>query len=90
MLKLGMVAWILGLATFFFAIIVINAQLLTQTFNIWIPLLIIALAAPVIITVIMIRKFVRKIRYLERLRHGLLTEYERAILKRVEKMITEG
>lgn len=89
MLKFGMASWIFGLATFFFAVILMDAQLLTATFNVWVPLLIIALAVPVMITVVMIRKFARKIRYLERLRHGLLTEYERALLKKVEKMITE-
>lgn len=90
MLKFGLAAWIFGLATFFFAIVVINLQALMTTYNVWVPLLTIALAAPVAITVIMIRKFARKIRYLERLRRGLLTEYEEAILKRVKKMIREG
>ncbi len=90
MLKFGMAAWIFGLFTFFSAILLMDARLLTTTYNLWVPLLIIAFAIPVLITVVMIRKFVRKIKYLERLRQGLLTEYERALLKRVEKMITEG
>lgn len=90
MLKFGMAAWIFGLFTFFSAIFLMDARLLTTTYNLWVPLLIIALAIPVMITVVMIRKFARKIKYLERLRQGLLTEYERALLKRVEKMITEG
>jgi hypothetical protein len=75
---------------FFSAIIIINANLLPQSYGIWAPLLIIGLAAPVIITAVVLRKFAAKVKYLERLRHTLLTEYERAILKRVEKIIVEG
>ncbi len=88
MLKFGMAAWIFGLSTFFFAIIILNAQLLSPTYHIWLPLLIIGLAAPVAITASLIRKFAVKIRQLERIRRGLLSEYEKAILKRVEHIVT--
>ena len=87
MLKFGMAAWIFGLCTFFFAVVVINIQLLGTTYHIWLPLLIIALAAPVAITATLIRKFAVKIRHLERVRRDLLTEYEKAILKRVERIV---
>lgn len=87
MLKFGMAAWIFGLATFFSAVIVMDAQLLTPTYSIWLPLLIIGLAAPVVITATMIRKFALKIKQLERIRRDLLGEYEKAILKRVEHMV---
>jgi len=75
---------------FFSAIITMDARALGITYNVWIPLMIIALAFPVIITAAMIRKFSSKIKYLERVRRGLLSEYEKAILKRMEKIITEG
>ncbi|MDI6642790.1 MAG: hypothetical protein QMD95_01900 [Candidatus Hodarchaeaceae archaeon] len=87
MLKFGMAAWIFGLSTFFSAVIVMDAQLLVPTYSIWLPLLILALAAPVAITAALIRKFALKIRYLERIRRDLLAEYEKAILKRVEHMV---
>jgi len=90
LLKFGVIFWVFGLGMFFSAIIIINANLLPQSYGIWAPLLIIGLAAPVIITAVVLRKFAAKIKYLERLRHTLLTEYERAILKRVEKIIVEG
>lgn len=90
LLKFGVIFWVFGLGMFFSAIIIINANLLPQSYGIWAPLLIIGLAAPVIITAVVLRKFAAKVKYLERLRHTLLTEYERAILKRVEKIIVEG
>lgn len=90
LLKFGIIFWIFGMGMFFTAMIIIDIRYLPQSFGIWAPLLIIALVIPIILTAIMLRKFGAKIRYLERLRHTLLTEYERAILKRVEKIIVEG
>lgn len=90
MLKFGMLSWIFGLAMFFTSVLLIDSRLLGLSYNVWIPLLIIALAVPAIITVVMIQKFATKIKYLERLRRDLLGKYEKAILKRVDKMITEG
>lgn len=90
MLKFGMACWVLGLSMFLLAIIIMDAKALSTTYNVWIPLLVIALAVPMMITATMIRKFTIKIKYLERLRQGLITKYEGAILKRVEKMVTEG
>lgn len=89
LLKFGIIFWVIGLGMFFTAITIINVNLLPQSYGIWGPLLILGLAAPVILTAIVLRKFAAKIKYLERLRHTLLTEYERAILKRVEKIIVE-
>lgn len=88
LLKFGMAAWIFGLSAFFSAIVIMNAELLGSTYQVWVPIIIIALAAPVIITASLIRKFAIKIRQLERIRRGLLAEYEKAILKRVEHIVT--
>lgn len=88
MLKFGMGAWIFGLSTFFSAIIIMDAQLLGPSYQIWLPILIIALAAPVAITASLIRKFAFKIKQVERIRRSLLAEYEKAILKRVEHIVT--
>jgi hypothetical protein len=52
---------------FFTAIMIINVSLLPllpQYYGIWVPLLIIAFAAPAIITAVMLRKFVMKIKIL--------------------------
>ncbi len=88
MLKFGMAAWMFGLSTFFLAVVLMGAQLLAPTYHIWLPLLILGLAAPIVITASLIRKFSLKIRQLERIRRDLLAEYERAILKRVEHIVT--
>lgn len=80
LLRSGIIFWVFSLGVFFSAIIIINVNLLPQSCGIWGSLLIIGLAAPVIITAVVVRKFVAKIKYLERLRHTLLTEYKRAIL----------
>ncbi len=89
LLKFGIATWIFGLSTFLFSTVILNVGALGTTYNFWIPLMIGALAVPILITVAMIRKFSSKMRYLERLRHALLSEYEKAMLRKVEKMITE-
>lgn len=90
MLKFGIVAWVFGLVMFFSAVLLMDSRLLSPTYHIWLPLLILALAAPVAITASMVRKFAVEIKRLERIRRSLLAEYERAMLKRVEEMITKG
>jgi hypothetical protein len=90
MLRFGAASWVFGLALFFSAIIVSNASLLEKMPPASISLLILAAAAPVFVTVVMIRKFASKIRRLEHTRRKLLMEYERALLKRVGEIITKG
>ena len=88
MLKFGFAAWVFGLSAFLFAILVMNLELFGGTQPVWTSLLVVALAAPVMITAVLVRKFVVKIKRLERIRRGLLTEYERAVLRHVEKIVT--
>jgi len=89
MLKFGAASWIFGLAMFFSAIIILDATLLSKTPPISILLLIFAAAAPVLITVMMIRKFTSRVRRLEHMRRRQLMEYEKALLKRVGEIITK-
>ncbi|HDI12814.1 MAG TPA: hypothetical protein ENF64_01715 [Hadesarchaea archaeon] len=89
LLKFGIATWIFGLSTFLSSIIIMDAKALSATYNLWVPIMIATHAVPLLITAVMIRKFSSKIRYLERLRHALLSEYEKVMLKKVEKMITE-
>ena len=86
MLKFGFAAWIFGISSFFSLLIIYDSKLLGETPAVT-PLLIIAAAAPIAITAALARKFRAKIKRLEHMRKGLLTEYERAILKRVGEII---
>jgi len=86
MLKFGFASWIFGIACFFSILIAYDSTLLGGSPAAY-PLLIIAAAAPILITAIVIRKFNAKIKHIEHVRKTLLIEYERAILKRVDKII---
>jgi membrane protein implicated in regulation of membrane protease activity len=90
MLKFGMAAWIFGLCTFFLAIVILNPGLIWEAPLLAAPLLVIAAAAPVLITAVVIRKFSYKIKRLERIRRGLLMQYEKAVLKRIGEMISSA
>lgn len=86
MLKFGFASWIFGMSSFFSILIVYDSKLLGETL-LATPLFIIAAAAPIAITAVLARKFRAKIKRLEHMRKSLLTEYERAILKRVGEII---
>lgn len=88
MLKFGLAAWVFGISVFLCSIVLADAQLLGETQPVWTSLLVLALAAPVVVTAVLVRKFSVKIKRLERIRRGLLTEYEKAVLKRVGRIIT--
>ncbi len=87
MLKFGMAAWVFGMSSFFSTITVLDLGLLGNTFSMWLPLLITALAAPIATTGFLVRKFSVRMKRLEILRRKLLAEYERAKLASVGKMI---
>jgi len=86
MLKFGFAAWIFGMSSFFSLLIIYDSKLFGETLAVT-PLLIIAAAAPIVITAVLLRKFSVKIKRIEHMRKSLLTEYERAILKRVGEII---
>lgn len=89
MLKFGLFSWILGIAMFLWTLIIYQGpELIPQTPPISISLLIFAAAVPVLITVVTIRKFSRRIRRLERIRRGVLSEYERTLLREAQERIT--
>lgn len=75
MLKFGLACWILGISAFFLAIMMTDAELFGVAQPVWASLLIIALAAPVTVTAVFVRRVAIKIKRLERIRRGLLAEY---------------
>ncbi len=87
LLKFGMASWIFGVSSFFSTITVLDLGLLGNTFSMWLPLLITALAAPVATTGVLVRKFSIRMKRLEVLRRKLLAEYEKAKLASVGEMI---
>jgi len=86
MLKFGFASWIFGISSFFSLLIIYDSKLLGESL-LATPLLIVAAAAPIAITAVLLRKFSAKIKRIEHMRKSLLTEYERAILKRVGEII---
>ena len=89
MLKFGAASWVFGLSLFFLGIIISNVAMPNKMPPLAISLLVFAAALPVIITLVMIHKFTKKIRRLEHTRRKLLMEYERVLLKRVGEIITK-
>lgn len=87
MLKFSVAAWIFGIFSFFSAITILDLSLLGTTLPLWAPLLISALAAPVALAAILVRKFAVRIKKLKVLRRKLLTDYEKAKLASVREII---
>jgi membrane protein implicated in regulation of membrane protease activity len=85
MLKIGLLAWEIGILAFTVAAILWAFDLAVHV-PLWLPLLIIALAAPIVISAVCIRRFDRKEKTLERLRSNLLDRFERGMLKEAEKL----
>jgi len=72
MVKFGLAAWIFGLSAFFFATVMTNIELFGGPLPIWTSLLVVVPAAPLTITAVFVRKFVAKVKRIERVRRGLL------------------
>ncbi|MBA7594002.1 hypothetical protein ES703_00938 [subsurface metagenome] len=86
MLRFGFASWIFGLLLFLLILVVRGLEFLGRL-SLAYPLLIIAIAVPVLITAFSVRRFNAKIKRFERIRKLLLTEYETAILKRASALI---
>ncbi len=86
MLRFGFASWIIGLFLFFLILVIRGLEFLGRL-SVAYPLLIIAIAVPVLITAFSVHKFNAKIKRFERIRKLLLTEYETAILKRASALI---
>ncbi len=90
MVKMGLASWIIGIVAFTASIYIwVGINIASGLVNIWAPLLIVALAAPIVISAIFIRRLVAKERRLEQMRKNLLDRFEKAMLKKVEKMVTK-
>jgi hypothetical protein len=87
MLKFGVASWVFGMFSFFSTMIIWDLSLIGTTIPMWAPLLVSALAAPVALTALLVRKFAVRIKQLEILHRKLLTDYEKAKLASVGKMI---
>jgi O-antigen/teichoic acid export membrane protein len=90
-LKVGLVSWVVGVITFTISVIFwIGTDLLFQRPGLWLPFLIIALAAPIVISAVLIRRLVIKERNMEMLRKNLLDKFEKAMLKRMGKLVQKS
>jgi len=87
MLKFGFATWVFGLSVFFFAIVIVNVELLGPL-PVWTSLLVGVPAAPVTITGVFVRKFDAKIKCLERIRRELLAKKYKKIRPRHVKRMT--
>lgn len=88
LLKVGMATWIFGICTFVAAVILYRGpQFILNAPPISKALLIAAGVAPIIITVIFIQNYRRKVDRLKRIRKQLLSVHERGLLKKVEDNI---
>jgi len=86
MLKFGLAAWVFGLSVFFFAIVMVNVELLGPL-PVWTSLFVGIPAAPVTITAVFVRKFGVKTKRLERIRRKLLAKKHKKIRpRRVKRM----
>jgi hypothetical protein len=85
MLKIGLLSWEIGVLAFTIAAFVWALDL-AQHVSVWLPLLIVALASPLLISAVFIRKLDRKEKTLERLRSGLLGRLEEGMLKEAKKL----
>jgi hypothetical protein len=85
MLKIGLLTWEIGILAFTVAAILWALDLAAHA-SVWLPLLIIALVAPIVISAVCIRRFDRKEKTLERLRSNLLDRFEKGMLREAEKL----
>ncbi len=88
--KMGVTSWIIGIVAFTASVYIwVGINIASGLFKVWAPLLIIALAAPIVISTIFIRRLIAKEKRLEQMRKNLLDRFEKAMLKKVEKMVTK-
>lgn len=91
LLKMGMVMWVAGTILFFVTVLLfIGLDIATHTTNIWSPLLIIALASPITLSALFISRLERKMQKMERIRKNLMEEFEKAMVKRVKKIVSSS
>jgi O-antigen/teichoic acid export membrane protein len=87
LVKMGMVSWAIGVLVFAAAaLVLVGPQVLLRAPNLWLPLLIVAPAAPFSISAMFVRKLYKKEKHLELLRKSLMGRYEKEMLKKVEKL----
>lgn len=90
LLKFGWAAWIFGISAFIASLLMYGGPgLILGAPAVSISLLVGAGAAPVVITVALIQRHRRRIGRLERVRRGLLSQYESTLLKKVGEGIRE-
>jgi|GEM_PF-1178665 len=86
MLKFGLATWVFGFSVFFFAIVMVNVELLGPL-PVWTSLFVGIPAVPVTITAVFVRKFDVKIKRLGRIRSGLLAKkYKKIRPRRVKRV----
>ncbi len=90
LLKYGIGAWIFGIAAFAATMAIFwGPEVIFEASPMIYFLLIIAGVAPILVSVVFIRRFRKKSDKLENLRNNLLNNYESALLDKVEDNISE-
>ncbi|MEM3402586.1 MAG: hypothetical protein QW179_02865 [Candidatus Hadarchaeales archaeon] len=89
LVKMGMAMWVVGTILFFAtALFFIGLDVALRVVNIWSALLIVALAAPITLSAMFVSRLEKKMRKMERIRKGLMEEFEKAMIKRVGKLVS--
>jgi O-antigen/teichoic acid export membrane protein len=84
---MGMTSWIVGVLVFAAAaFFLVGLENLSRAPNLWLPLMILAPAAPLSMSAMFIRRLYRKEEHLKQLRKSLLGKFEKEVLKKVEKL----
>jgi hypothetical protein len=84
-IKVGLLVWAIGVLAFTVAAFARGSEFTLSVINVWLPLLIIALAAPVLVSASFIHKLDRREKTLRDRRKLLLSKFEREMLKEVKK-----
>lgn len=88
LLRFGWAAWIFGISAFVASIIIYEGPgLIMNAPALSLSLLVGAGAAPIIVTIILIQRNRRRMERLGMIRDGLITQYKKTLLKKVEENI---
>lgn len=86
--RFSFASWIFGISCFFFTVILYDPSLISEV-PLAYPILILAIAAPLVIVLLLIGRLDRKVRNLERNRRILLARYEKALIDHASELMEE-
>lgn len=89
MLKFGFAAWILGLWSFLFTVVITNTPIRGESLPVWSSLLILALATPIFVAAMFSSKFTFEIKRHKRIRSILMKGYRVAMMEKNKNIIVQ-